>query len=107
MRPFSAKLIIILLLMALTGLLAWAILSLPLNGTSLRTQVFANIGNSGVSNPVTAVLLNFRGYDTLLEITVLFLAVLGAWSLGRYISLISCNPPGFFSWLFCGSCCLP
>jgi multisubunit Na+/H+ antiporter MnhB subunit len=81
-RPFSAKLIIIVLLVALAGLLAWAILSLPFHGTSLKAQVFANMGNSGVSNPVTAVLLNFRGYDTLLEIVVLFLAALGAWSLG-------------------------
>ena len=96
MRPFSAKLIIILLLMALTGLLAWAILSLPLNGTSLRTQVFANIGNSGVSNPVTAVLLNFRGYDTLLEITVLFLAVLGVWSLGTIHIPDLLQPAGLF-----------
>jgi multisubunit Na+/H+ antiporter MnhB subunit len=29
---------------------------------------------------VTAVLLDFRGYDTLLEIAVLLLAVLGAWA---------------------------
>ena len=96
MRPFSAKLIIILLLMALTGLFAWAILSLPLNGTSLRTQVFANIGHSGVSNPVTAVLLNFRGYDTLLEITVLFLAVLGVWSLGTIHIPDLLQPAGLF-----------
>jgi multisubunit Na+/H+ antiporter MnhB subunit len=34
-----------------------------------------------VTNPVTAVLLNFRGYDTLLEVGVLLLAVLGVWSL--------------------------
>ncbi len=31
---------------------------------------------SGVANPVTAVLLNFRAYDTLLELAVLVLAVL-------------------------------
>jgi multisubunit Na+/H+ antiporter MnhB subunit len=30
---------------------------------------------SGVEHPVTAVLLNFRGYDTLLEIAVLLVAV--------------------------------
>ena len=41
-----------------------------------------NLGASGVSNPVTAVLLNFRGYDTLLEMVVLLLALLGVWSLG-------------------------
>ena len=37
---------------------------------------------SGVSNPVTAVLLNFRGYDTLLEMVVLLLALLGVWTVG-------------------------
>jgi multisubunit Na+/H+ antiporter MnhB subunit len=36
-----------------------------------------------MANPVVAVLLNFRGYDTLLEMGVLFLAVLGAWSMGE------------------------
>jgi multisubunit Na+/H+ antiporter MnhB subunit len=30
---------------------------------------------------VTAVLLNFRGYDTLLEVAVLLLALIAAWSL--------------------------
>ena len=106
MRPFSAKLIIIVLLVALSGLLAWAILSLPFHGTSLRAQVFANMGKSGVSNPVTAVLLNFRGYDTLLEIVVLFLAALGAWSLGIVQLPDPLHPARPFR-LFCGSCCLP
>ena len=96
MRPFSANLIIILLLVALAGLLAWAILSLPFDGTSLRAQVFANIGSSGVSNPVTAVLLNFRGYDTLLEIVVLFLAALGVWSLGIVQLPDPLHPAGLF-----------
>lgn len=39
------------------------------------------LSRSGVSNPVTAVLLNYRGYDTLLEVGVLLLAVIGVWSL--------------------------
>jgi multisubunit Na+/H+ antiporter MnhB subunit len=34
-----------------------------------------------VTNPVTAVLLNFRGYDTLLETLVLLVALVGVWSL--------------------------
>jgi len=62
--------------------LGYAILSLPPQATGLSTQVAANLETSGVSNPVTAVLLNFRGYDTLLEVVVLLLALLGAWSLG-------------------------
>lgn len=35
-----------------------------------------NINLSGVTNPVTAVLLNFRAYDTLLELAVLLIAVI-------------------------------
>lgn len=37
---------------------------------------------SGVEHPVTAVLLNFRAWDTLLELAVLLLALLGARQLG-------------------------
>jgi multisubunit Na+/H+ antiporter MnhB subunit len=37
--------------------------------------------DTGVSNPVTAVLMNFRGYDTLLEVVVLVVALIGVWSL--------------------------
>lgn len=37
----------------------------------LAALVAKNISNSGVENPVTAVLLNFRSYDTLLEVGVL------------------------------------
>ena len=36
-----------------------------------------NLAASGVESNVTAVLLNFRGYDTYLEITVLLAALLG------------------------------
>lgn len=42
----------------------------------LRGPVAAHLAESGVSHPVTAVLLNYRGYDTLLEIVVLLLALL-------------------------------
>lgn len=46
----------------------------PLGEGELAAQTVAL---SGVKNPVTAVLLNFRAYDTLLELGVLALAVLG------------------------------
>lgn len=55
---------------------------------------------SGVNNQVTAVLLNFRSFDTLLELAVLLLAVVGIWSLGRTGAGIgtrigaSATPPG-------------
>lgn len=42
----------------------------------LQQQVLARLPESGVESPVTAVLLNFRGYDTFLELGVLLLAAL-------------------------------
>lgn len=53
---------------------------LPENA-GLAGLVNNSMENSGVSNSVTAVLLNFRGYDTLLEVGVLVLAVAGVLSL--------------------------
>lgn len=71
----------LLLLLVLAGGLGYAILNLPSHAVGLSLQVAENIEASGVSNPVSAVLLNFRAYDTLLEIAVLLLAALGVWSL--------------------------
>lgn len=61
--------------------LAWAYLSALEPRPGLGPRVAAQLDQSGVKSPVTAVLLNFRGYDTLLECFVVFLAVLGVWSL--------------------------
>lgn len=69
--------------LGLAGVLGWGFWSLPASGGGLRDTVNAHISSSGVSHPVTAVLLNFRGYDTLLELAVLLLAVLGVWSLSQ------------------------
>ena len=41
--------------------------------SSLPALVQDKLTHSGVQNPVTAVLLNFRSYDTLLEIGVLLI----------------------------------
>ena len=48
----------------------------------LGGAVEAELARSGADNPVTAVLLNFRGYDTLLEMAVLTTALFGVWALG-------------------------
>jgi multisubunit Na+/H+ antiporter MnhB subunit len=61
---------------ALFGVLAWALRPVA-PGTGLGPLVRLRLSDAGVENPVTAVLLNFRSYDTLLEIVVLLLAVLG------------------------------
>lgn len=63
-----------LLFLAGTG---YAIFDLADPPVRLRDVVAENMDDSGVGHPVTAVLLNFRGYDTLLEIAVLMLAVIG------------------------------
>lgn len=69
------------LLLTLAAGLAYAVLSLPEQPQYLNKLVIDNMAESGVSHPVTAVLLNFRAYDTLLEIVVLLLALLAVWSL--------------------------
>ena len=63
----------------LAGVVAWALLDALMQGDRghLAAAVRDQIEVSGVSHPVTAVLLNFRAYDTLLELAVILTAVLG------------------------------
>ena len=70
----------LMLLLVASGI-GYAVWSLPVIAPGLSGEVAAHLERSGVNHPVTAVLLNFRGYDTLLEIVVLLLALLGVWSL--------------------------
>ena len=67
---------------AVGALLAWSIAAIPGPETMLAGLVREAMPRSGVGNPVTAVLLNFRGYDTLLEVGVLLLAALGVSVIG-------------------------
>lgn len=76
-------LLILLLIVFLTGLLVQAILATDYLGSWLTDDVARFQDISGVESPVTAVLLNFRGYDTLLEVMVLLMAAVGVWSLTR------------------------
>ena len=48
----------------------------------LPALITRHLDETGVSHPVTAVLLNYRAWDTLLELAVLLLALLGARQLG-------------------------
>jgi len=75
------RLLLVILLSVFVAGLVYVVLSLPLQTIGLSETVAENLDASGVSNPVTAVLLNFRAYDTLLELAVLLLALLGIWSL--------------------------
>jgi multisubunit Na+/H+ antiporter MnhB subunit len=81
-RPtLTRKAITALCVMALTVILGWTAWTLPPFSDRMHNLVVAHLSISGVENPVTAVLLNFRGYDTLLEIGVLLLAAVGLLSL--------------------------
>ncbi|MBT0652018.1 hydrogenase subunit MbhD domain-containing protein [Geomobilimonas luticola] len=77
-RRFPALLALLLLAAALLTSLT----RLPLPAVDLPAAVAGQLGSSGVSHPVTAVLLNFRGYDTLLEVAVLLLALTGILAVG-------------------------
>ena len=50
-------------------------------GEGLTGAAYEALPMSGVTNPVTAALLNYRAYDTLLELCVLLLAVLSVYAL--------------------------
>ena len=64
-------------------LLAAVVLALPDPPPSLAGAAAAQLPETGLGNPVTGVLLAFRSLDTLLETVVLFLALLGVWSLAE------------------------
>lgn len=64
-----------------TAGIAVAVLSLPEPAPTLAPLAAAHLTLTGLGNPVTAVLIAFRAIDTLLEVAVLLLAVIGIWSL--------------------------
>jgi len=72
------------------------------DGVRLSEQVMSHLPVSGVSNPVTAVLLNFRAYDTLLELAVVLTAVLTVLNLNHKradVSAASALLLGMTRWL--------
>lgn len=80
-RPLAVGLAV-LVVTGLGGMLSWALWSLPPEASGLSAQVRVRLPETGVRAEVTAVLLNFRGYDTLLEVAVLLAALLAVWHLG-------------------------
>ena len=68
--------LIVLACLVVTGVLASSIWTIAGNPApvDLPRMLSENLERSGVEHPVTAVLLNFRSYDTLLEIGVLVIA---------------------------------
>ena len=88
-----------ILLASIGALLLWvfyiALAADP--GPRLAELALANLDRSGVSNPVTSVLLNYRAYDTLLELAVLLAALIGIWSLGPAAAPFQRARPAFRS----------
>lgn len=84
MKRALERVIIPTLLIGVGLVLGWALFSAVTgdSGERLAALALEKVPESGVSNPVTSVLLNYRAYDTLMELAVLLVALLGIWSLG-------------------------
>ncbi len=80
-RPGAALRVAAAVLCALVAaaLAAVVLLLLPYPAPTLAPAAVANMP-AGIANPITAVLLDYRAFDTLLEKVVLLLALLGVWS---------------------------
>lgn len=89
MRSPAARVSVLLLTILLTALIGRSVWQLAAfdSGSELPRLLQDNLAVSGVEHPVTAVLLNFRSYDTLLEIAVLVIAAMVGISMARTRSL--------------------
>jgi multisubunit Na+/H+ antiporter MnhB subunit len=65
----------------ITAALALVILRLPDPAPTLASAAVSNAWATGLTNPVTNVLMAFRAMDTMLEKVVLLVAIVGVWSL--------------------------
>ncbi len=83
---------LLVLLLLFFAALAWVYLVSGSAPGGLARQVDASLTASGVSSRVTAVLLNFRVYDTLLECFILLLGVMVVWSLRSAVTTESRQP---------------
>jgi multisubunit Na+/H+ antiporter MnhB subunit len=68
---------------ALAGTIIWAAAVTRVGPGVLAVHLSDALARAGATNPVTAVLLDLRAYDTLLEVGVVLVALAGAWSLRR------------------------
>ena len=82
LRRLAHIALLLLVTLIFAGLVS-ALLALPPVAAGLSNAVSAQLPGTGIRSPVTATLLDFRGYDTLLEIAVLLLAVTAIRALGR------------------------
>ena len=66
---------------AMAAAIMACILGLPDRAPTLAPTVARHLAQTGVGNPITAVLLAFRAMDTLLEAIVLLIGLIAIWSL--------------------------
>ncbi|MFQ3237040.1 MAG: multisubunit Na+/H+ antiporter MnhB subunit [Paraglaciecola sp.] len=77
------KALIMVSMLAVTLSLLWVVLPAEVHSNAVAQKITQNMAQSGVLNPVTAVLLNFRSYDTLLEIAVLLVVAIACMPMHR------------------------
>lgn len=93
--PRPVRLLSALLTVLMVLVIGWALFiasPLQLPGPA-QNPVYQQLIHSGVSNPVTAVLLNFRAWDTLLELAVLLSVATGILALGSEQRPHACAGP--------------
>lgn len=76
-RPGRMQVTAVVFALFIVGLLLRAVWALADGPTPVLEKARQVLPESGVEHPVTAVLLNFRAWDTFLELLVLLLALLG------------------------------
>lgn len=76
MRP-ALQLFMVTLTGATFFLVLTTVWAMPAEMASVGQLALNSVEDSGVGHPITAVLLNFRAWDTLLELLVVLLAILG------------------------------
>ena len=77
----GGRLVAALLSVLVAVALAYVFLAAEEQGPSLAPEAARHMGQFGLGNPITAVLMVYRSVDTMLEKVVLILAVIGVWSL--------------------------
>ncbi|MFA9479675.1 MnhB domain-containing protein [Phycisphaerales bacterium AB-hyl4] len=79
--PRVISLVLAMVLAGAMGVVVFSLTGQPV--VNLTAEAEAALDDSGVTNPVTAVLLNYRAMDTWLELVILWLAMVGAMVLLR------------------------
>lgn len=99
-QPFPPRAALGIRVMATLGctllglVLSYVIIEARDHPVGLTALAYHHLPRSGSQNPVTAVILNYRAYDTLLEIAVLLVAALSVYTLSGSATGESVKAPG-------------